>query len=182
MSKKEITLSQVVTWFLTIIAVVISATSGIYQWNQSKRYSQNTHQILFNSAKLAEYDIDLLIKKANEAENNHLEYGQLKFQIDSLNQNLETIKSVNVTSLPKDDTMNYQVYRQDLNSVIYLINSYIDGLREDLNKNLTEWELLNTSKKRIEHFVDGMVTAQNVIKRDKTSLKSKINLYDANYK
>ena len=46
MSKKEITLSQVVTWFLTIIAVVISATSGIYQLNQSNRYSKNTHQIL----------------------------------------------------------------------------------------------------------------------------------------
>ena len=182
MSKKEITLSQVVTWFLTIIAVVVSATSGIYQLNQSNRYSKNTHQILFNSAELAEYDIDLLIKKANEAENSQLEYGQLKFQIDSLNQNLETIKSVDVTSLPKDDTMNYQVYRQDLNGVIYLINSYTDGLRKDISKNLTEWEQLDTNKKRIEHFVDGMITAQNVIKRDKASLKSGVNLYDANYK
>ena len=131
---------------------------------------------------MAEYDIDLLIKKANEAENSQLEYGQLKFQIDSLNQNLETIKSVDVTSLPKDDTMNYQVYRQDLNGVIYLINSYTDGLRKDISKNLTEWEQLDTNKKRIEHFVDGMITAQNVIKRDKASLKSGVNLYDANYK
>lgn len=182
MSKNKTAWPQVITWILTIIAVVISGISGFYQLHQSNRYSDNTHMVLSNSARLAEYDIMVLRLKVNNSVPETLEYGQLKFQIDSLNQNLETIKSIDVTSLPKDDTINYQVYRQDLNGVIYMINSYIDGLRKDKQESADDTELLQTDKKHVQNFRNGMNTTLNVMEHDEDALNNGYSLYNINYK
>ncbi|WP_232683941.1 hypothetical protein [Leuconostoc mesenteroides] len=182
MSKKEITLSQVVTWFLTIIAVVISAFSGIYQWNQSKRYSDNTNKILINSAKLAEYDLDLMIYKIDNGGDETLDYGQFRFQLDSLQQNFETIEAINPTSLSKNQAMNYQVYRQNLNAVIYKATSYVNALRINQTETPKDTDKLHVDLGARQNFYQGVGSSLNVIKSDLKVLENNKSLYDQDYK
>ncbi|ORI80683.1 hypothetical protein [Leuconostoc mesenteroides] len=182
MSKKEITLSQVVTWFLTIIAVVISATSGIYQLNQSKRYSDNTNKILINSAKLAEYDLDLMIYKIDNGGDETLDYGQFRFQLDSLQQNFETIEAINPTSLSKNQAMNYQVYRQNLNAVIYKATSYVNALRVNQTETPKDTDKLHVDLGARQNFYQGVGSSLNVIKSDLKVLENNKSLYDQDYK
>ncbi|ABJ62753.1 MULTISPECIES: hypothetical protein [Leuconostoc] len=182
MSKKEITLSQVVTWFLTIIAVVISAFSGIYQWNQSKRYSDNTNKILINSAKLAEYDLDLMIYKIDNGGDETLDYGQFRFQLDSLQQNFETIEAINPTSLSKNQAMNYQVYRQNLNAVIYKATSYVNALRVNQTETPKDTDKLHVDLGARQNFYQGVGSSLNVIKSDLKVLENNKSLYDQDYK
>ncbi len=182
MSKKEITLSQVVTWFLTIIAVVISAFSGIYQWNQSKRYSDNTNKILINSAKLAEYDLDLMIYKIDNGGDETLDYGQFRFQLDSLQQNFETIEAINPTSLSKNQAMNYQVYRQNLNAVIYKATSYVNALRVNQTETPKDTDKLQVDLGARQNFYQGVGSSLNVIKSDLKVLENNKSLYDQDYK
>ena len=182
MSKKEITLSQVVTWFLTIIAVVISAFSGIYQWNQSKRYSDNTNKILINSAKLAEYDLDLMIYKIDNGGDETLDYGQFRFQLDSLQQNFETIEAINPTSLSKNQAMNYQVYRQNLNAVIYKATSYVNALRVNQTETPKDTDKLHVDLGARQNFYQGVGSSLNVIKSDLKVLENNKSLYDLDYK
>lgn len=182
MSKKEITLSQVVTWFLTIIAAVISAFSGIYQWNQSKRYSDNTNKILINSAKLAEYDLDLMIYKIDNGGDETLDYGQFRFQLDSLQQNFETIEAINPTSLSKNQAMNYQVYRQNLNAVIYKATSYVNALRVNQTKTPKDTDKLHVDLGARQNFYQGVGSSLNVIKSDLKVLENNKSLYDQDYK
>lgn len=182
MSKKEITLSQVVTWFLTIIAVVISAFSGIYQWNQSKRYSDNTNKILINSAKLAEYDLDLIIYKIDNGGDETLDYGQFRFQLDSLQQNFETIEAINPTSLSKNQAMNYQVYRQNLNAVIYKATSYVNALRVNQTETPKDTDKLHVDLGARQNFYQGVGSSLNVIKSDLKVLENNKSLYDQDYK
>ncbi|GEM_PF-2316011 len=182
MSKKEITLSQVVTWFLTIIAVVISAFSGIYQWNQSKRYSDNTNKILINSAKLAEYDLDLMIYKIDNGGDETLDYGQFRFQLDSLQQNFETIEAINPTSLSKNQAMNYQVYRQNLNAVIYKATSYVNALRVNQTETPKDTDKLHVDLGARRNFYQGVGSSLNVIKSDLKVLENNKSLYDQDYK
>lgn len=182
MSNKEITLSQVVTWFLTIIAVVISAFSGIYQWNQSKRYSDNTNKILINSAKLAEYDLDLMIYKIDNGGDETLDYGQFRFQLDSLQQNFETIEAINPTSLSKNQAMNYQVYRQNLNAVIYKATSYVNALRVNQTETPKDTDKLHVDLGARQNFYQGVGSSLNVIKSDLKVLENNKSLYDQDYK
>ncbi|WP_273716126.1 hypothetical protein [Leuconostoc mesenteroides] len=182
MSKKEITLSQVVTWFLTIIAVVISATSGIYQLNQSKRYSDNTNKILINSAKLAEYDLDLMIYKIDNGGDETLDYGQFRFQLDSLQQNFETIEAINPTSLSKNQAMNYQVYRQNLNAVIYKATSYVNALRVNQTETPKDTDKLHVDLGVRQNFYQGVGSSLDVIKGDLSALENNKSLYDQDYK
>ncbi|KAA8346144.1 hypothetical protein FE411_08270 [Leuconostoc mesenteroides] len=182
MSKKEITLSQVVTWFLTIIAAVISAFSGIYQWNQSKRYSDNTNKILINSAKLAEYDLDLMIYKIDNGGDETLDYGQFRFQLDSLQQNFETIEAINPTSLSKNQAMNYQVYRQNLNAVIYKATSYVNALRVNQTETPKDTDKLHVDLGARQNFYQGVGSSLNVIKSDLKVLENNKSLYDQDYK
>ncbi|WP_353894745.1 hypothetical protein [Leuconostoc mesenteroides] len=182
MSKKEVTLSQVVTWFLTIIAVVISAFSGIYQWNQSKRYSDNTNKILINSAKLAEYDLDLMIYKIDNGGDETLDYGQFRFQLDSLQQNFETIEAINPTSLSKNQAMNYQVYRQNLNAVIYKATSYVNALRVNQTETPKDTDKLHVDLGARQNFYQGVGSSLNVIKSDLKVLENNKSLYDQDYK
>lgn len=182
MSKKEITWSQVVTWLLTIIAVVISAFSGIYQWNQSKRYSDNTNKILINSAKLAEYDLDLMIYKIDNGGDETLDYGQFRFQLDSLQQNFETIEAINPTSLSKNQAMNYQVYRQNLNAVIYKATSYVNALRVNQTETPKDTDKLHVDLGARQNFYQGVGSSLNVIKSDLKVLENNKSLYDQDYK
>ncbi|WP_338753042.1 hypothetical protein [Leuconostoc mesenteroides] len=182
MSKREIMWSQVVTWFLTIIAVVISAVSGGYQWNQSKRYSDNTNKILINSAKLAEYDLNLMIYKIDRGGDETLDYGQFRFQLDSLQQNFETIEAINPTSLSKNQAMNYQVYRQNLNAVIYKATSYVNALRVNQTETPKDTDKLHVDLGARQNFYQGVGSSLNVIKSDLKALENNNSLYDQDYK
>ncbi|MDY2528730.1 hypothetical protein SOP56_02515 [Weissella confusa] len=167
---------------VSVISIFISAGGLIYQWQQSTRYSNNTHQILVNSAKLGTYDVNLMNYKVSSMPVGSLDYGQLDLQLDSLKQNLDTIKSIDPTTLPKSDAINYQVYRQDLNTVIIMMESYVSDMRFDKSKPVDKAETLHLDMGTRTNFRSGSDIAKKVLKRDETALQKNENLYDESYK
>ncbi|MDF8367060.1 hypothetical protein G9406_05555 [Weissella paramesenteroides] len=163
---------------LSGISIVIAGLSASYQWQQSTRYSNNTHQVLINSAKLGMYDLYLMNYKVANVTDGTLDYGQLEIQLDSLHQNLATIKSIDPTTLPKDDAINYQVYREDLNTVITMINSYVDAMREDTSKKINNSEKLNSQEATRNNFRYGYSITNKILERDKTELVQHKDLYE----
>ena len=182
MSEKEKMWPKVVTWILSIFSIIISVTVFGYQLNQSDRYSDNTKMILINSAKLAEYDLNLMIYKIDNGTDETLDYGQFRFQLDSLQQNFETIEAINPTSLSKNQAMNYQVYRQNLNAVIYKATSYVNALRVNQTETPKDTDKLHVDLGARQNFYQGVGSSLNVIKSDLKVLENNKSLYDQDYK
>lgn len=182
MSEKEKMWPKVVTWILSIFSIIISVTVFGYQLNQSDRYSDNTKMILINSAKLAEYDLNLMIYKIDNGTDETLDYGQFRFQLDSLQQNFKTIEAINPTSLPKNQAMNYQVYRQNLNAVIYKATSYVNTLRVNQAETPKDADKLHVDLGVRQNFYQGVGSSLAVIKGDLSALENNTSLYDQDYK
>lgn len=166
---------------IPVISMVVSLCSGLYTWQQSQRYSNNTHQVLMNSATLGLYDVTLMEYKVNTIPTGELNYGQLSVQLDSLEQNLDTIKSIDPTTLPKDDAINYQVYRQDLNTIIKVIQSYVNSMRRNQDTTPVDSEILISDMGSRTNFNGGAHMVQDIFKQDRDALKSDGNLYAVRY-
>ena len=138
--------------------------------------------MLINSAKLGTYDINLMNYKVSHMPVGSLDYSQLDLQLDSLKQNLETIKAIDPTTLPKSDAINYQVYRQDLNTVITMMESYVNDMRYDKSKPVDEAEILHLDMGTRTNFRNGSDIVKKVLKRDKDALQKNKSLYNVSYK
>ena len=111
-----------------------------------------------------------------------LDYGQFRFQLDSLQQNFETIEAINPTSLSKNQAMNYQVYRQNLNAVIYKATSYVNALRVNQTETPKDTDKLHVDLGARQNFYQGVGSSLNVIKSDLKVLENNKSLYDQDYK
>ena len=167
---------------IPIIALIISVAGAVYQFNQSNRYSNNTNKILMNSEKLAEYDIYVMIYKIDHGGDDDLDYGQFRFQLDSLQQNFKTIEAIDPTSLNPKQSMNYQVYRQNLNAIIYKMTSYVNSLRVNQTDTPKDTDKLHIDMGVRQNFYDGAEDSLNVLRSDLKALKNKKSLYDNDYK
>ena len=167
---------------IPIIALIISVAGAVYQFNQSNRYSNNTNKILMNSEKLAEYDIYVMIYKIDHGGDDDLDYGQFRFQLDSLQQNFKTIEAIDPTSLNPKQSMNYQVYRQNLNAIIYKMKSYVNSLRVNQTDTPKDTDKLHIDMGVRQNFYDGAGDSLNVLRSDLKALKNKKSLYDNDYK
>ncbi len=120
---------KILSLSVSIISILLSIGTFINQQNIKSQYNDTSNQVILNSINLARYDLKLMKLKINMSQNgNQITYQQLAFQIDSLKKNMETIKQVQVTELPRDKTLNYQVYTQDLNAIIYQCNNDLNSL------------------------------------------------------
>ncbi|MBZ6008420.1 hypothetical protein KIJ00_04010 [Leuconostoc gelidum subsp. aenigmaticum] len=168
--------------WIPVTALIISIAGAVYQFNQSNRYSNNTNKILMNSAKLAEYDIDVMIYKIDNGGDDNLDYGQFRFQLDSLQQNFKTIESIDPTSLNTKQSMNYQVYRQNLNAIIYKMTSYVNSLRVNQSDTPKDTDKLHIDIGARQNFYYGSGDSLKVLVSDFKALKDKKSLYDNDYK
>lgn len=168
--------------WIPVAALIISIAGAVYQFNQSNRYSNNTNKILMNSAKLAEYDIDVMLYKIDYGGDDTLDYGQFRFQLDSLQQNFKTIEAVDPTSLNPKQSMNYQVYRQNLNAIIYKMTSYVDSLRTNQTDTPKDTDKLHIDMGARQNFYEGAGDSLKVLASDLQALKDKKSLYDNDYK
>ena len=168
--------------WIPVAALIISIAGAVYQFNQSNRYSNNTNKILMNSAKLAEYDIDVMLYKIDHGGDDSLDYGQFRFQLDSLQQNFKTIEAVDPTSLNPKQSMNYQVYRQNLNAIIYKMTSYVDSLRTNQTDTPKDTDKLHIDMGARQNFYEGAGDSLKVLASDLQALKDKKSLYDNDYK
>lgn len=168
--------------WIPVAALIISIAGAVYQFNQSNRYSNNTNKILMNSAKLAEYDIDVMLYKIDCGGDDTLDYGQFRFQLDSLQQNFKTIEAVDPTSLNPKQSMNYQVYRQNLNAIIYKMTSYVNSLRANQTDTPKDTDKLHIDMGARQNFYEGAGDSLKVLASDLQALKNKKSLYDNDYK
>lgn len=83
---------------ISLVALYISVKNYLNQKNFSKKYSNKAYQVLLNSVDLALFDIDLLLYKLNTLK--EFDFVQLNYQIKSLEENLELVKSISFENLP----------------------------------------------------------------------------------
>lgn len=165
---------------VSFLSLALAGVSAVYQFSESKRYSSNTHQVLINSAELAKYDLKLLDYKVLSGDAD-MRYGELNIQLDSLKQNLETIKDVDPTTLPKIDAINYQVYRQDLNTVVKLSEDATNNMRKDRTKVAGDEDELDLDISTRPQFDATMKSLKHVLNQDEQGLKQHKDLYNINY-
>lgn len=159
----------------TIVSLIISGGSlavAILTFtkhnSEERRYNEKARKVIKNSITLAQYDILILITKIK---NNINEIENYEFQIKSLTRNLETVKAINISKLPDDASMNYQVYINDLEGIIYRVS---DGLNQ-----------LKLKKEQEENFVlpfEGMLDSYSelfmILKAKKELLEENKNLFE----
>ncbi|MFT8882640.1 MAG: hypothetical protein ABF975_01340 [Liquorilactobacillus hordei] len=169
--------NEVISLIISIIAIIFTAITFYNQLQSSNNYKRTTNQVLINSTKLALYDVNLLIYKTNTIKSKMIEVSQLQYQVDSLKENLKIVKKIDITKLPKNQSMNYQVYREDLTNIIYRLQSDIDGMNEvSKKKNL----LVFIEKNRLI-FERSLYTVRKVLKIDGEAIENNEDLYDQAY-
>lgn len=120
--------------FLNIVSVSIAAVSlcfsGLTYYRQKvaeEHYNEKARKVIENSITLAQYDILILMTKSI---NKCTRIENYEFQVRSLKRNLETLKGIDISKLPADASMNYQVYINDLENIIYRISDGLNQLKQ----------------------------------------------------
>lgn len=134
-------------------------------------------QGLENSAQLALFDIDLLINKVVLLKGKDLNVDQLNYQVESLKDNLDTVKNITFTQLGIKHVKNYQVYRKNLQDVIYKLE---DNLRE-IRKVYGNGRKINLIPEDEKTFMESLKAVRHVIQRDKEYLKQDADLLQKDY-
>jgi len=78
--------------------------------------------------------------------------------------------------------MNYQVYRQNLNAVIYKATSYVNALRVNQAEAPKDIDKLHVDLGVRQNFYQGVGSSLDVIKGDLSALENNTSLYDQDYK
>lgn len=176
---------KILTIFISSLALIFAIAGWYSQHNAVNEYTENTNQVLKNSADIAIADIDLMAVKAKLSETEPIQFDRINFQVESLEQNLKMIEDIQITNLPKDESMNYQVYRLDLYNVIYKEKSYISDLRDQANQNnksKSGTDIVVWNKKERLKFIDELMVIREMIKNERDALNKNESLYDLQYK
>ncbi|MCR1889616.1 hypothetical protein NSA16_00300 [Ligilactobacillus murinus] len=174
---------KILSLSVSIISILLSIGTFINQQNIKNQYNDTSNQVILNSINLARYDLKLMKLKINMSQNgNQITYQQLAFQIDSLKKNMETIKQVQVTELPRDKTLNYQVYTQDLNAIIYQCNNDLNSLKKLANKSENGEDLLELNPINIKTLLSAIDKDLQILSDDEQVIEENGNLYDRHYK
>lgn len=169
--------------FISFVATAFSIFTLFNQHNFKKQYNETSNQVIINSIKLAEYDLNLLKMKINLSQKgSQITYQQLNFQVDSLKKNLNTLNEVDVTKLPNDKSLNYQVYVQDLNAIIYKRESDLNTLKNLSHKQENGEDLLELNDVNLETMRDSIDTDLKVLSVDKEVIEENGDLYSRVYK
>lgn len=167
--------------------IIIASFSAIFtgcgwysQHKAADNYEKNTRQVIINSTELANYQIDVLIGKVGNAPRVPITPDNLAFQVNSLEQNLSVIRDVQITNLPKNESMNYQTYRQDLSDTVYKLKSDINGLREQYN--VKDSDVVPLSEKDKSNLLHALIQLKYVMEQDNKLISKDKNLYDAKYR
>lgn len=168
---------------ISFVATALSIFTLFNQHNFKKQYNETSNQVIINSIKLAEYDLNLLKVKINLSQRgSQITYQQLNFQVDSLKKNLDTLNEVDITKLPNDKSLNYQVYVQDLNAIIYKRESDLNALKNLSHKQENGEDLLELNDENIETMKDSIDTDLKVLSVDKEVIEENGDLYSRVYK
>ena len=174
---------KILSLSVSIISILLSIGTFINQQNIKSQYNDTSNQVILNSINLARYDLKLMKLKINMSQNgNQITYQQLAFQIDSLKKNMETIKQVQVTELPRDKTLNYQVYTQDLNAIIYQCNNDLNSLKKLANKSENGEDLLELNPINVKTLLSAIDKDLQILSDDEQVIEENGNLYDRHYK
>lgn len=174
---------KILSLSVSIISILLSIGTFINQQNIKSQYNDTSNQVILNSINLARYDLKLMKLKINMSQNgNQITYQQLAFQIDSLKKNMETIKQVQVTELPRDKTLNYQVYTQDLNAIIYQCNNDLNSLKKLANKSENGEDLLELNPINVKTLLSAIDKDLQILSDDEQVIEENGNLYDRRYK
>lgn len=165
---------------LSAFSVIFTGAGWYSQHKASDNYEKNTRQVIINSTKLANFQLNMLIGKIKNSSNVPLTIDNLNFQVNSLNQNLSVIRDVQITNLPANESMNYQTYRQDLSDSIYKINSNIQAFKNTYHVSGSEPIPITESEK--QNLLETMWQIKYVMGHDQKLIEEDKNLYDENYK
>ncbi len=168
---------------ISMVAVLIALLGFINQLNFENHYNSNAKQVMINSAdlaigdidrlSLAIGDIDRLSSDISNLEGHVTDEEDLEVEQKSLEENLQTVQQIEITSLPKQQIMNYQFYRQELKRTVLAVE---DGL----SYAKTYSDLISKKDKKRLHIGKGIIyidssavdLLQTNLKIEKDSLQS----------
>lgn len=174
---------------ISITAVLISLLGFIYQLNFENHYNDNAKQVMINSADLAIGDIDRLSNDISNLEGHTTDEEGLEVEQKSLEENLQTVQQIEITSLPKQQIMNYQFYRQELKRTILAIEdglSYAKTYSNSINKDdkkkfhiekgiiYMDSSVVNLLQNNLKVEKDSLQNIENYIKKDKEISNEKV--------
>lgn len=181
---------KILTCIVSVIALFFSYESWHNQNEFENEYRENSDKVILNSIKLAKYDLNLLLYKAEISKDTFISYQQLNYQIKSLEENLKVVKEVKVTNLPRSKSMNYQVYVQDLSNIIYKEKDELRSLKvvalndksaTDVKKHTGD-DPVELDTTNIKTFRRSIRQEKDVLNTDENGILVHRDLYDLVYK
>lgn len=174
----------IATILISIIGILISGISLYNSYAIKKQYSKSVDEVIESSAKISLYDLKLLEFKVLQVgeSNPKVDTDDLNFQITGLQNQLKVIESVNITDLPKNDVMDYLVYRSDLSDAVYQLNTSLKDAKED-------WDGSQNKKHRIfvlsphdyANMLDQIRVNKAIINDDRKAILNGKRLYNLTY-
>lgn len=158
---------------ISMVAVLIALLGFINQLNFENHYNSNAKQVMINSADLAIGDIDRLSSDISNLEGHVTDEEDLEVEQKSLEENLQTVQQIEITSLPKQQIMNYQFYRQELKRTVLAVEDGLSYVK-------TYSDLISKKDKKRLHIGEGIIyidssavdLLQTNLKIEKDSLQS----------
>lgn len=173
---------KVSDWISIISALIALCSLGatIYNYQHTRKTERNNENyiklVLTNSTMLALFDIDVLILKVYELNGRNISFQELNYQVESLKDNLNNINKITFNTVYVG---NYQVYRKNLQDIIYKINDDVVRISKEYKNKIDE--TITLDEKAMEIFITSMVTVRHELKRDQEYIKRDKDLLETDY-
>ena len=161
----------------SVVVALFSFGATIHNYLHTRKIEKNNENyiklVLTNSTMLALFDIDVLILKVYELNGTEINFRQLNYQVESLKDNLNNINKITFNTAYVG---NYQVYRKNLQDIIYKIND--DVVQITQNYKDISGDTISLSLPAMKKFLSSMVTVRHALKRDHEYIKNDKNLLE----
>ena len=164
----------------SVVVALFSFGATFHNYLHTRKIEKNNENyiklVLTNSTMLALFDIDVLILKVYELNGTEINFRQLNYQVESLKDNLNNINKITFNTAYVG---NYQVYRKNLQDIIYKIND--DVVQITQNYKDISGDTISLSLPAMKKFLSSMVTVRHALKRDHEYIKNDKNLLETDY-
>ncbi len=164
----------------SVVVALLSFGATIYNYLHTRKIEKNNENyiklVLINSTMLALFDIDVLILKVYELNGTEINFRQLNYQVENLKDNLNNINKITFNTAYVG---NYQVYRKNLQDIIYKIND--DVVQITQNYKDISGDTISLPLPAMKKFLSSMVTVRHALKRDYEYIKNDKNLLETDY-
>lgn len=154
-----------ITIAISIISLGFSSFNFVNKVNYKRNYDKTATQVLINAENVEINDIQGLFDIVYHSEDKAVTLDEVNIFLGNMKDNYKIVSDLNISDLPKNKILNYQLISMDMNANINGFTKVFNQYKKDNTKQIN----FGNDK---ENVLSGLYEARKAAIRDKKTLKA----------